>query len=116
MVDAGDDPRFAGRQPHDVAVVGPHDFADALGAGEIGVFGEMQRLAVRRHGDLRLQPIVELSDLGAARMAGNVDEMGAVGDDLDALLGQRVDDPADRLLVAGNGARGKDDAIAGCEA
>ena len=71
---------------------------------------------MRRHGDLRLQPVVQLGELGAARMAGDMDEMGAVGDDLDALLGQRVDDLADRLLVAGNGARGEDDAVARGEA
>ena len=45
-------------------------------------------------------------------MAGDVDEMGAIGDDLDALVDQAVDDGADRLLVAGNGARRKNHAVA----
>ena len=38
-----------------------------------------------------------------------------VGDDLDALLGQAVDDLADRLFVAGNRARGEDHPVAGGE-
>ena len=41
-----------------------------------------------------------------------MDECGAVGDDLDASASKRVDDFSDRLLVAGNGARGKDDGVA----
>ena len=45
-------------------------------------------------------------------MARDVHQMRAVGDDLDALLDQPVDDAADRLLVAGNGARGIDHAVA----
>src|SRR4051794_3788098 len=45
-------------------------------------------------------------------MAGDMDQISTVGDDLDALRDQAVDDAADRLLVAGNGARGEDDAVA----
>ena len=41
--------------------------------------------------------------------------MRAVGDDLDVLLDQAVDDPADRLFVAGDGARGEDHPVAGRE-
>ena len=78
-------PRFAGGEPHDVAVERPHDLADALGVRESDVLGQMHRLAMRRNGDLRLQPGVHLREFGAARMAGDMDEMGAVGDDLDAL-------------------------------
>ena len=62
--------------------------------------------------DARPHPAVHLLHLGAARMAGDVDQMRAVGDDLDALRDQPVDDAADRLLVAGNGARGEDHAVA----
>ena len=41
-------------------------------------------------------------------MAGDVDEIGAVGDDLDALGHQTIEgDGADRLLVAGDDARKK---------
>ena len=39
-------------------------------------------------------------------------EVSAIGDDLDALVDEAVDHPRDRLLVAGNGARGKDHAVA----
>src|SRR5215211_8810400 len=45
-------------------------------------------------------------------MPGNVDEVGPVGNNLDTLRDQAIDDRAHRLLVAGNGARGKDDAVA----
>src|SRR4051812_8274599 len=45
-------------------------------------------------------------------MAGDMHEMGAVGDDLDPLRHEAVDDTADRLLVAGNGAGGKDYGVA----
>jgi len=41
--------------------------------------------------------------------------MGAVGDDLDPLRDQAVDDPHHRLLVAGDGARGENYAVAGRE-
>ena len=46
-----------------------------------------------------------------ARMAGDVDQIGTVGDDFDTLRDQAIDDAADRLLVAGNGARGEDHAV-----
>ena len=39
----------------------------------------------------------------------------AVGDDLDACGDEGVDDLSDRLLVAGNGARRKDDGVAGAQ-
>ena len=56
--------------------------------------------------------MIKLRHLGAARMAGDVHQMRAVGDDLDALPHQPVDQLADRLLVAGNGARGEDHHVA----
>ena len=42
-------------------------------------------------------------------------ERGAVGDHLDACAHECVDDLADRLFIAGNGARGKDDGVAGAQ-
>src|SRR5258708_34226618 len=45
-------------------------------------------------------------------MGGDVDEVGAVGNDFDALRDQAVDDGADGLLVAGNGAGGKNYTVA----
>src|SRR3954453_1309934 len=44
-------------------------------------------------------------------MAGHVNEFGPIGDDLDALRNQTIDDGAHRLFVAWDGARGKDYAI-----
>ena len=44
-----------------------------------------------------------------------MDERSAVGDDPDARGHERVDDLADRLFIAGNGARRKDDGVAGGE-
>ena len=59
---------------------------------KLGVLGQMQRLAMGGNGDARPRPVVHLAQLAAARMAGDVDEVRAVGDDLDALLDQAVDD------------------------
>src|SRR5689334_18422681 len=72
----------------------------------------MERFTVNRDQKLRAHPRNHVAQLLAARMAGDVDEVGAVGDDLDALPYQTVYDCAYRLLVAGNGARGKDHAVA----
>ena len=47
-------------------------------------------LAVDRHRDLRFDPAVHLLHLVAARVAGDVDEVIAFGDDLDAAADQLV--------------------------
>ena len=90
-------------------------FGDAAFAGELRLLAHVQSLAVYGHQEVRIHPIVHAAQLAPARMAGHVDEVGAVGDDLDALLDQRVDDRADAALVARDGARREDDAIAGTE-
>ena len=72
----------------------------------------VQRLAMHRNEDLRTHPADHVLELGAPRMAGHMHEVGSVGDDLDALGDEAVDHLHDRLLVAGNGARGKDHAVA----
>src|ERR1700709_1917714 len=72
----------------------------------------MQSFAMRGDRNLRPQPGVHLRKFGAARMAGNVDELRAVSDDFDALRDEAVDDLADGLLVARNGPRGEDDDVA----
>src|SRR6185312_7299524 len=72
----------------------------------------VQRLAVNRYEELRPRPSQHIAQLVAARMPRYVDEMGAVGDDLDPLGHETVDDGADRLLVARNGARREDHAVA----
>ena len=67
------------------------------------------------HRDLRPQPVIELRDFAPARMARAMDQRVAVGDHLDALQDQAVDDGVHLPLVAGNGARGENDEIAGRE-
>ena len=86
--------------------------ADARGARELGVLGEMPRLAVHGDGDARLHPAVHLLQLLAAGMAGDVHQRVAVGDDVAAQIDEPVLDAADRALVAGDGARGEDDEVA----
>src|SRR6185437_4430945 len=54
------------------------------------------------------RPADHVAQLVAAGIAGDMYQMGAVGDDLDALRHQAVDDRTHRLLVAGNGAGGED--------
>jgi hypothetical protein len=73
---------------------------------------QMQCLAVHRDQQLRTGPGDHVAQFVAARMAGDMDEMGAIGNDLDPLGHEAVDDPAHRLFVAGDGARGKDHAVA----
>src|SRR5947209_15656699 len=67
---------------------------------------------MRGNGDLRLEPSVKALDLAAPGMAGTMHEMRAVGDHLDPLQDEAVDRPVHLALVAGDCARGKDDAIA----
>ena len=57
-----------------------------------------------------------VEQLGAPRMPGDVHQVVAIGDDLDALRDQTVDDAGHRLLVAGDGAGGKDHAVAAASA
>ena len=76
------------------------------------MLGEVQRLAVDGDRHARPHPAVKLLKFGPARMARHVDQMGAIGDHLDALTDQSVDDAADGLFVARNGARGKNHAVA----
>ena len=67
---------------------------------------------MRGHGDPGADPGIHFRHLRPARMAGDMHQRGAVGDDLDACAHERIDDLADRLFVAGNGARGEDDGVA----
>src|SRR5262249_25567890 len=105
----------AGREPHQFAVAAREHVADAAATGERGMLGHVQRLGVPRNQELRAHPANHLLELVDARVARDVNEMSAVGDDLDTLRYQAVDDPHHRLLVAGNGARGKNYAVAGRE-
>ena len=81
-------------------------------ARQRGMLGQVQGLAMGRNQDLRPHPADHVVQLGAARMAGHMNQMIAIGDDLDALRHQAVDHPRHRLLVAGDGARGEDHAVA----
>ena len=82
LVDDAGRPR---RELHHVAVAADQRLRHADLAGERGVLGEMQRFAVDRNRDARPHPAIEVLELGAARMAGDMDQVGAVGDHLDAL-------------------------------
>ena len=100
------------READQVAVAADQHMRDASAAAELGVLGKMQRFAMGRDQDFWPHPGDHVEEFGAARMARDVDEMGAVGDDFDALADQAVDHPGHGLLVAGNGAGGKDHAVA----
>ncbi len=110
-----DDGRPARRQHDEIAVGRRNDLFDAEFTGEFGVLGEMERLAVRRDGDLRADPAVELRNLGSPGVSRDVDELRPVGDDLDPLQHQPVHDAGHLALVAGNGAGREDDTVAGGE-
>ncbi len=70
---------------------------------------------MHRHADLRPHPLIHLAQLAAARVAGDMHQRVAVLDDLHAEVDQPVLDLEDRLLVAGDGARGKHHRVAGCQ-
>ena len=76
------------------------------------MLGEMQRFPMRGDENVRPHPFDHVAQFGAARMPGYVHEMIAVGDHVHALCHQPVDDARHRLLVARNGAGGKDHAVA----
>src|SRR5438270_7443635 len=72
----------------------------------------MPRLAMYRDRHPRPDHLVHAHQLVPRRMTGDMDEMVLVGHDLDAGPDQSVVQPPDRLLVAGDNARGKDHDIA----
>src|SRR5262252_267979 len=100
-----DDARRAGRKPDHVAIAAHQSVGHSYLSSERGVLGKMQRLAVDRHHDARPHPAIKIFKLGPAWMAGDMDEVGAIGDHLDTLANKTVDDTTDGLLVARNGAR-----------
>ena len=97
---------------HQIAIARLDDMRHAARAGKRGMLGQMQRLAMRRNRNLRAHPVIHHRHLGAARMTRHMHEIGAVGNNLDTLLHEAVDDGAHSLLVAGNSARGKYHAVA----
>ena len=80
-----DDAGIAGPELDQIAVAADQDLGHARGPRQLGVLEQMQRLAVHGDQELRTHPGNHVAQFVAARMAGDVDEMGAVGDDLDAL-------------------------------
>lgn len=110
-----DDAGIAGAELDEVTVAADQHARHAGGARQLCVLVQMQGLAVNGNQQLRLHPGDQVPQLVAAGMAGDVDQSVAVGDDLDALEHEIVDDRADSLLVAWNGARGEDDAVAAVE-
>src|SRR5262245_31094218 len=85
---------------------------DAETLGEPGMSFEMPTLAVHRNGDAGPDPAVELLELAAARVPRDVDGLILIGDDLDAQIGQAVVHACNGLFVAGDGAGGKNHAVA----
>ncbi len=86
--------------------------ADAGSTRELGMLGQMPRLPVHGDGDARANPAVHLLELLAPRMAGDVDQRVAVGENLAAQIDELVLDAANLALVSRNGARGEDDEVA----
>ena len=82
--DLADRRSVAGREAHEIAVEGAQNLRHPLRPGEGGMLAQVQRLAMRRHGDPGPQPGVHFGKLRPARMAGDVHQRVAVGDDLDA--------------------------------
>ena len=76
---------------------------------------DVARFAMHRDRDLRPDHLVHLDQLVARRMAGDMHQMIALGDHLDAAQHEPIVQPPDRLLIAGNDARGKDHRIARVE-
>ena len=101
-----------GREADEVAVLLDDAVRDAAGQGEARLLAHVAHLAMDRDDDLGPDPVVHRGELGPAGMAGDVDRRLAVGDHLDALVGELVLDPADRDLVAGDLLGREDDEIA----
>ena len=102
MRDLIDNARIALGEANDVAIERAHDFPHALRLREGHMFRKMYRLAMGRHGYLRFQPRVHLGQFRPTRMAGHVDKVSSVGDDLDTLTDEAVHDPANGLFIARN--------------
>ena len=77
----------------------------------------LQHTLLAMHGDevLGLCERVDDLELLLAGVARNVQHIRAVVDDLDSLAEELVDDARDGVLVAGDGARRNDDAVAGAD-
>src|SRR4029079_9975576 len=79
-----DDAGVPGPELDQIAVAADQHFWHAGGARQLGVFRQMQRFAMYGDQELRAYPRDHVAQFVAARMTGDVDQIGAVGDDLDA--------------------------------
>ncbi len=95
-------PRLARRKMDQVAVLLEHRGGYAAREAEPRLFLHVTDLAVNRHEYLGPQPAVHLLQLGPAGMPRNVDLALAVGDHLDAAVGEEVLDAPDGEFVARN--------------
>ena len=81
----------------------------------MGVGDQMAGFAVNRDRHLRADHLVHAHELVTRGMAGDVDEVVLLGDDLDPEPDQRVLQSIDRLLVAGDDPRRENHDVAGLE-
>ena len=100
-----------------VAVVANHNILAVHAHLESEILVQLEHALLAVHGDeiLGLCQRVDDLELLLARMARNVQHVRAVVDDLNALAEELVDDTRDGVLVAGDGARRDDDAVAGAD-
>src|SRR5204863_1182827 len=100
-----DDFSGAWRQADQIAVTAKQNLRHAGTAGERRMFGKMQRFAMSRDKDIGPHPTDHIEQFVASGMAGYIDKVGPVGNDLDALFDQPIDYPRDALLVTRDRAR-----------
>ena len=110
-----DDGRRSGCEPDHVAVLDQQRVLHThlLRQPLVGV--QMAGLTMDRHGDLGPYPAIHLLKLVAAGMAGDMDEMVALGDHLDPGPDQLVVQVVERPLVAGDDLGAEDDGVVGLE-
>ncbi len=109
-----------GVEAHAVAVLGEQHPAGGRQSagdhlGDAGVAGELPELAVHRHEVARPHQRQHQLELVDAAVPRDVDVPRVLGHDLDLALGQVVDHPANRPLVAGNGAGREHHGVVGPE-
>ena len=100
-----------------VAVVANHNILAVHAHLEGEILMDLEHALLAVHGDkvLGLCERVDDLELLLTGVARNVQHIRAVIDDLHALAEELVDDARDGVLVAGDGARRDDDAVAGAD-
>src|SRR6202022_2287723 len=110
-----DDGGAARGQPNHIAVLDDQRLRNLALLSQAGVGDQMAGFAMDRDRHPRAHHLVHPHELVARRMAGDVDEVILLGDDLDPEPDQRVLQSIYRLLVAGNDARREDPNMARLE-